>query len=378
MRNKSNRNRLGSILVMVAIALVAILIVGALVINWSYIQLSRAELRAASDAVSKACLSSMAREQDQDVAKQIAIDLAAKYSVGGFPLIIEPADIEFGTATRTADGFSFVANQNPLNSCRVNIEQTGIEIFLPGLIGQSDFDVSQESLVSREDIDICLVLDRSGSMGWDLSSEEFSYPAPLNQMPAAQAYFNPPIADSRWERLTDGVEVFTDFIFESDEVSGEPNVACVSFSEDFEIGDFSSVAAETNIGFVRSSSQVNNAMNEIATDPLIGNTNIFAGLDHGMDLLESDARETAKQVIVIFTDGLQTSGGDPVTLANTFAGRGGIIYSITFSSQADQALMAQVAESTGGFNLHAANENELLDAFRQIAEQVGTRFIHSE
>ncbi|MBN1588658.1 MAG: VWA domain-containing protein [Pirellulales bacterium] len=111
-------------------------------------------------------------------------------------------------------------------------------------------------------------------------------------------------------------------------------------------------------------------------------TNIGAGIRKGYEELDSHARTGAKKMIVLMTDGQATK---PVndTYARQFAldqaalaaQRKYPIVTISLGNDADQELMAQIAELTGGvhFNIPGGDsvndyEDQLLTVFRQIAD----------
>jgi len=111
-------------------------------------------------------------------------------------------------------------------------------------------------------------------------------------------------------------------------------------------------------------------------------TNIGAGIHKGYQELDSNARTGAKKMIVLMTDGQATKPGssayarqyalDQAALA---AERKYPIITISLGNDADEQLMAQIAEITGGmhFNIPGGDsvadyEDELLEVFRKIAD----------
>ncbi len=110
-------------------------------------------------------------------------------------------------------------------------------------------------------------------------------------------------------------------------------------------------------------------MTLIGTKPLIGNTNIAAGMQDAVNVLTSNqSRLTAKKTMILLTDGLKTQGLDPLTLAQAAASANITIHTITFSSQADQPLMRQVASIGGGNHYHAPTPDSLAAVFGTIAK----------
>jgi hypothetical protein len=188
-------------LVLVTFLLLALLAVAALVINAAYIELTRTQLRAATDAVAKGAVTSLSQTQNMATARQTAKILATAHVVAGSPLALADTDIEFGKSVRGADGtYAFVAGATPTNSARVTARRTkdspagSVPTLLGGFLSQRTFEVTEAAIAARADNDVCLVIDRSGSMAWDLTSTPFSYPGPLSKGSHIQNYFTPPIS----------------------------------------------------------------------------------------------------------------------------------------------------------------------------------------
>ena len=71
--------------------------------------------------------------------------------------------------------------------------------------------------------------------------------------------------------------------------------------------------------------------------------------------LSKNVRPFAVKTMVVMTDGLHNSGGDPVAAAKKAAKKNITINTVTFSTEADFARMKAVAEATGGKHFHAAD-----------------------
>jgi len=70
------------------------------------------------------------------------------------------------------------------------------------------------------------------------------------------------------------------------------------------------------------------------------------------------------------TDGNQNVGIGPVAVAREAKALGIIVHTITFGGGANEALMQQVADEADGIHIHAVNNQELIDAFDEIAKTV--------
>ena len=197
-------SRGGAIAVLTAFVLVALLAVSGLVLSLSYIELANAELKAATDAAARSAIIKLVITQSEDQGRAAAVDVAARYRVGGSPLQIAAGDVTFGKAVIQPDGsFSFQQSSHPLiNAASVQgLKESGSSsgaLSLPfgSLIGQETYQTQRAAIAMRLDYDIVLVLDRSGSMGWDLSQNRFSYPASKANRPLVENYFSPPDADA--------------------------------------------------------------------------------------------------------------------------------------------------------------------------------------
>ena len=103
-----------------------------------------------------------------------------------------------------------------------------------------------------------------------------------------------------------------------------------------------------------------------------GFTGIGRGMRVGLDSILNDpnARNLALKSIVVMTDGRQNRGVNPVVVARECRDANVVVHTITFSGGANQNLMKQVADITGGTHLHATTNDQLVEAFAAIARQL--------
>jgi secreted protein with Ig-like and vWFA domain len=73
-------------------------------------------------------------------------------------------------------------------------------------------------------------------------------------------------------------------------------------------------------------------------------------------------------MIILLTDGRQNVG-NVMNAARECADEGIVVHTITFADVADQVLMRQVADETGGQHFHAPNAAALRAIFRELAAQ---------
>lgn len=368
-------NRRGTIVVLAAFILAMLSVIAALCLNTAYIELAKTEMRLSTDAAAKAASITLGLTGDSDAARLRGRQICQKHVVAGDQLKLRNADIDFGQAYVQADGtYGFNSGVLPYNAVQVTasfVRRPGGTAALPalgGFLGRNDFELEQVSIACRIDNDICLVVDRSGSMAWDLTNEEFSYPGDLNGASIIQNYFLPPHPTlSRWAALEDAVDAFLTVL---DENPYEPRVGLVSYASNFDFGLFESSVSSVDQDLTHNFNDVRAALTLKGSAPVIGNTNIAAGLRDGITTLtsQSQSRPNASHKIVLLTDGIMTQGDDPVALAALALEQNISVHTVTFSDQADQELMAAVAAAGGGQHYHAPDAATLSAIFQSLAE----------
>ena len=376
-RNSSKTSRKGSIFVLAGAALFAMVGLAGLCINVSYMELVRTEQRLATDAAAKAALVVLGQSQSPTQARAAARTIAALHRIGGKSAILSDSDIKIGTSTLQPNGtFSFMetaaSSTVVTNSVRVTSSLNRLSggvplIMMPQMMEQDSYASEQSAASTRIEMDVCLVVDRSGSMSWSLGSTPFAYPGDLAGKSPIQNYFQLPHATlSRWAALRSALNVFVTVL---NEAPIKSRVALASYSSNFTFGIWSATVASIDQTLTTDYSTIDSRLNAIASQPLIGNTNIAAGLREGVNALTDPARSkiTACKSIVLLTDGILSQGDDPVALATAAREMNIRIHTIAFSAQADVALMRRVAQAGGGQCYVAPDAASLTAAFRTIA-----------
>lgn len=330
---KQNWNhRRGAMLVLVSLMLVMLLMTVTFSVDVAYMQLTRTELRAATDAAARAAAEALSREQSTLAARRAAKQTARRNLVGGQPLLLRNADVVAGRSTFAATGtWEFTPGGTPANAVQVFGRRTAgsrsgaIPLFFGQIFGFAEFEPEHDAIASQLDRDVALVVDHSGSMD--------SY--------------------NRWDGLIEAIGVFMI------EIDGTPQREVVSLS------GYSSDASRVQ-PLTDNSSLITQALGRL--DPN-GLTNIGDGLLAGSDSLVQDAerRDLAAKTIILMTDGNHNTGTNPVLAAQTAVNRGQVVHTITFGNGANATLMQQVAALTGGRYYHAEDNGELLQVFREIA-----------
>lgn len=362
-QRRPERGHRGAMLVLIAISVPLFLIMAAFTVDVAWMQLVRTELRTATDAASRAAAKELGLSQSEDAARAKAKEAALRNTVAGEPLQLSDDDIQFGQGSQigSTSRFSFTPGGARLNSVRVTGRRTNgslggaVDLLFAGVLGVYEFEPQQVATSVLLDRDICLVVDRSGSMmralnGTNTPSGDCDPPHPTL---------------SRWGALSIAVDAFLD---ELDNTDQDEHVALVSYSSDHTECGRTYLISEINSDLVSDYTIIRDEMNRIGSAPVKGFTAISAGIDDGIDVLTGpNVRPYAVPTMVLMTDGIQNRGREAVLAAQDAAKLGIVIHTITFSDEADIARMEDVANATGGRHFHAEDQAELVKVFREIA-----------
>jgi Ca-activated chloride channel homolog len=349
-----------------------------LAINIAYISMLRTEQRIATDSIAKASLVVLGQTQSRTEAINAGKSMAAMFRIAGRPIILENSDIEIGMSAPQPNGtFNFTSvptdSTMVLNAVKVNCDldsvyQGGIPLLVsPESFTPSKYNELKSAIATRIEMDICLVVDRSASMAWNLGSASYEYPEELSGRSPIQNYFElPHPTHSRWAALRSATDVFVNVL---DEAPIKSRVALASYSSNFTFGIWTSTVASIDQPLSIDYTDLATRLDEIAESPLIGNTNIAAGIREGVNALTDPTvvRVTSSKCMIVLTDGIKTQGDDPVELANLARSMNIRIHTIAFSEGADRALMERVAVAGGGQSYYAPDADALELVFRTIA-----------
>ena len=183
------RSRRGAIAPLIAIILPILLLVSAVAINVAYMEMTREELRVTCDSAAKAALIHLGKTQSQSAARTFGRTVSNQNLVNGQPLNIPDSMIEFGNASKTGGVYVFSPGVTPLNASRVT-GTVNRPFLIDALLPIHSFSTTKSSLTIRASHDIVLVLDRSGSMAFDMSSNEFNYPSDRKAGTVVQKLFH--------------------------------------------------------------------------------------------------------------------------------------------------------------------------------------------
>jgi Ca-activated chloride channel family protein len=419
-RSRSFRlDRRGAIIPLFAVLLPVIVLLCGFAINVAYMQLTRTELRVATDISARAAGRAFSEFQSVQSAKDYAVATAPLNAVAGEPLALRPEDatndIEFGLGTRSENGFgryvfqkqdtdAVIAQTARATAVRINGRRTAsdngpVRLLLSGFGPFQDFAPQTAAVAQQVDRDIALILDRSGSMAWETidflqfrsvehvwvgdgggdggrgrgrggrgGDWETVYVWDPPEMEAGYilyqqqyaAYENggPAPDASRWGSLLVGVNAFLDVLDATDQ---QEQVSVATFST----GATLDLLLQTDFDTIRTLIE--------DTRPE-GWTAIGQGMETGLpSLYDSFGRPYAAKTIVVLTDGENNQRPDPVSVAQQIvAGQNVTIHTVTFSDGADKEAMAQVAQYGGGKHYHADDTSQLVEIFREIANSLPT------
>lgn len=383
-------SRQGASAVLIAAMLFVFVICTALTVDVAYMQLIRTELRVATDAAAKAGAETLATTEDMDEAIRVTKSFAASNTVAGQPFEISDSDIEFGRVTRSNTGrFTFNSGAQPENAVRVlgrlatDAPTKPIALFFAPALGQADFSTRHTATAAQQDVEVCLCLDRSGSMLFDISGVDFDYPPNNPNLSNFTAWgslwrnhLSPPNpVGSRWAILADAVELF---LVEAGRYDNPPRTGLVTWGADYTmpISPFTRFQAATvNVQLPPTGSDdwqgntnsIEGALNALEAVPMMGGTNMSAGLDLAVAQMTSNTSSAlANKIIILLSDGVWNGGRDPVESAEDAAAEGITVHTISMLSR-DQETLEQVAAMTGGRFFSANDDTELAAAFFELA-----------
>ncbi len=367
-------SRRGTAIALVLATISVFLIMAAFSLNVAYMQLVRTEMRAATDAAARAGAEALARLDSSQAAVQAAIDLAAANKVNGVPLVLTAADIDLGHANSSMNNlWTFTSGATPINSVRVSASKSS-PLMMSGVTGRSSFDPQTTATAAFSESEVCLVVDRSHSMCFDLSGVDWAYPAGTPTAPPDPVVY-PPTVGSRWDALEAGMTAFFNVISSS---NAAQKVALVTWGSDITLAEYEGQltgrtfpATELDVGLGNNYTAITNAIADRGDDVMLGGTNMSAGIDMGVEVLTGPGtRAFAAKTMIVMTDGKWNFGRDPVLAAQDAKAAGITIHTVTFLDAADQQDMIDVATTTGGRHYHASDAQTLEEAFREMARHL--------
>ena len=368
---REKQARRGAVLVLLALILPVILVLAAFAINVAYMELNRTELQIATDAAARAGGRDLNVTNTTSAAITRAQQLAQANPVAGKPLTLQSSDLVFGNAVRSSvsSRYAFTAGGSNFNAVQVTGSRTSsstdgtLKLVFPNFLSLGQIGTTQMAQSTQGEIDIALVVDRSGSMAYavDESSNSSSNPA---SAPPGWSYGDPAPPLARWRNLVAATAVFVSDLSAS---TCSEQLALVTFNN--------TTAIECPLSF--NYAPIAPALDVYTQNFTTGSTAVGDGIIQGINALaSSSARPFASKAIIVFTDGLTNTGTDPLVAAQQAANQHITIITITFSNEADDAGMTAVAQLTGGTHYHANSAADLTTVFNDIANKLPIMLCH--
>ena len=103
-------------------------------------------------------------------------------------------------------------------------------------------------------------------------------------------------------------------------------------------------------------------------------TNLDAGLNEAIKLLDEGGRATSSKYIIFLTDGQgdYTPSGSPGSPADDAKNKGYVIYTIGLGEGVDETILQEIADVTGGKYLLASDASVLDSVFSEIFQEITT------
>ncbi|MEC9094476.1 MAG: vWA domain-containing protein [Planctomycetota bacterium] len=416
-------NRQGGIVVLLALLLPILFVLAAFTVNLAYVQLSKTELMVATDASVRSGGRAMSHYQNVNDAKIAAQVTAAFNTVGGLPLKISANDsdneIEFGNSSRATSAGRYLFSKLPTslvssgshtaNAVRVTASLSEdslngpLQTLFPSMGLKTTFNLKQRSVATQLDRDISLILDRSGSMSWTTfewppgcdpwssiamnaavdakilavgkykrkgKNHKYYYYTPGNNQTsyyqwAWETHFDlGRTPQAPWHNLVAAVDIFLEVLESTDQ---HERVSLATYA--------TSASLDLNLA-----ADYDKIRDHLAAISPVGSTAIGQGMQTGIPTLvePTSARPFAAKTIIVMTDGVHNYGVDPVTVAQEVIKQYNItIHTVTFGAGADQLRMSEVASVGGGQHYHAETGEELILAFKEIANNLPTLITQS-
>lgn len=370
--------RQGAMLILVIAMLMTILAMSAFSVDVAYMQLVRTQLRATTDAAAKAAGEALARKQTGAAAILAAQQSASSNPVAGRTINLKAQDIQLGRVVGNADGsWTFQNGKTPYNAVRVTNSmaagsQTGdVPLLFSHMMGNPTFGPAELATVAHLENEVVLAVDRSHSMCFDLTGNNWSYASnnPYKTKKVSDYYTAPHPTGSRWASLAIAVNDFLDI---AEVVTTPPHVSLVTWGSTMTDKkatpkSWQSVVRDTALNAQYQPMRA--AIAQRGSTMMMGGTNLSAGLDEARIVLQTSGKLSNKTIIMM-TDGQWNQGRDPVVAAHDCQAAGIVVHTVTFLPGSDQQTMIDVASITGGKHYHADNQAELQIVFQELARSL--------
>ncbi|WP_404310759.1 vWA domain-containing protein [Neorhodopirellula lusitana] len=366
--HKETPQRTGSVMVLLVVLLPVLFVLSSYAINIAYIEAVNADVQIATDVAVQAAGRAYMETGDEAAALAAAQQAASRNPVSGVTIPIGASDLDFGISQRQSisEGYTFnvVSDGEPGNAVRLTTRtlNESSSNLIPPIFPTMGVDIqirpNARAISTRSTMDVALVIDRSGSMAFSSDEVADPYASPA-AAPAGWNYGDPVPPNSRWLDMVASVQSFNQYLTDSPQI------------EQLSLSTYSHITS-TEQKLTYDYPQVIDGLNTISAFFDGGGTAIGQGMREGLGALndESVARPYAVKVMILLSDGIHNYGSSPESAVNQMQNSGATLFAITFSNEADQGRMQQLAESCGGTHFHAVDAAQLTQAFQDIAKRL--------
>ncbi len=360
--------RRGAVLVLIVIFLPVLAILCGFAINWAHLQLAQTELQVAVDASARAANRVYVATGDMQAALAAAQGLADKNLVDNKKVNLQMSDFELGTSVRNKfeSRYEFIPGDTNANALRLTVRKSDqspagpVTLFFPVLNGNRQVNIRASAISTQIELDVAVVIDRSGSMAY-AADEKAQYPPIPKAAPPGWFFGDPAPPKSRWLDTVSAVQVFLKELQMSPQ---NERVSLVTYAD----------SGKLDLDLTGDYPKILSALSVYSKTFNSGGTNIGRGLAVANNNLATSkhARPWATKVIIVLTDGIYNVGPKPIAEAEKIAKNGVMIFTVTFAAEANQADMKKVAQIGGGLHFHAKSAKDLQDVFQEIAKRMPT------
>jgi Ca-activated chloride channel homolog len=366
---RRRNNRRGAMLVLVAISLILLFIGAAFSVDVAYMVLTREQLHIAVDAAAKAAAIALSQGNGTDVARNAGIQCAGSNTVCGSSLTMTSNNVVLGKATYSSNGehWGFVVGGTPMTAASVSAA-VSTSLFFGPVLNVKTFTTTSSATAAFVRNKWCFVFDRSGSMCFDMSGNDWYFPSPVGyhyNYPSSPYY--PSSTLSRLAYLNVGANAFINALLTSTGGTAQNKVGMVTFASSANVDctfSYDYTPVQTKLSYYLTT-------NIYKTGIYNGGTNLYAGLQSAINLFSSTDDGTPwNKVIIVFSDGQWNQGSDPLNLVSQALTAGITIHTVGLLPQANNYTMQQLPAQTGGQFYYATSGAALIAAFQKLAQTI--------
>lgn len=359
---------------MVLIMIIAMLTLSAFCIGVSQIQLASTEVQIVADCASLSATTMIGEEDNHtgtyNTPTEVAQYVPTRNTIMGVRASVNDSDVVLGNARMGSNGrMVFTPNRLPQNAVKVSVGLGGSSsmqaqnLLFPFQMSASSFTLRKESISAKLEHDICVVLDRSGSMRWHKQAgRPYPYHPVWNRF--AWWYYSHP-TQSRWGAVVNAMNPLVESL-EATQMQEQCSV--VTFGTSMRWYYWRWNASDTNVQPTQDYRNIVSTLEALGeSKPMHGGTQISAGMDRASDILTGPlSRGHAYKTMVVLTDGDENSGSNAVRSAQRAADRGITVHTVTFASSSGFRTMQRTALAGGGTAYWAPDEQKLREIFAEI------------